>query len=571
MIYGVILAAGLSSRMGTYKPLLPIGDTVFIEKLIAQMQAAGAEKIIIVTGHCHAELEEKLRSEDVCFVFNENYESTQMLDSVKLALQKIQEINAEKVSELKAANAENVSGRKVLLSPADVVMSPQWVFDQLAQENADFAGPDYQGKGGHPVLIGSRLFDFILNYEGDGGLAGAIAASGAEVKKIPVDDPNVILDADTHEEYGKVLRAYKSSPESANRKSFTAGTGGRQNKNLSSSGQRSKQKHIFTVSCIALAAAILISILLGRYTVYPSGAWQVFLYDCFGIGNVPDPNLRLILANIRIPRVLLACMVGAALSAAGATYQGVLQNAIASPDILGASSGAAFGAALAILLRGNSFLIMVSAFAFSMLAVLLACLIARKSKGRRILLLVLAGMTVGALFTAGTSYLQLVADPASQLGEITYWLMGSLSGAKKSDLLFAGIPMLIGFLPLLLIRWRMNILSLGDDEARSLGVEPERLRMLTILCATLLTAAAVSVSGMIGWVGLVIPHLCRRIVGDDFRKLLPMATVAGATFLLIVDDLARNLLATEIPIGILTAVIGAPFFIFLLLKGGDGQ
>ena len=183
--------------------------------------------------------------------------------------------------------------------------------------------------------------------------------------------------------------------------------------------------------------------------------------------------------------------------------------------------------------------------------------------------LLLAGIMVGSLFSACTSYIKLVADPSNQLPQITYWLMGSLSGTRMHTVAFAAVCMAVGLTPLLLLRWRMNLLTLSPDEARAMGVHTDRLRLAVILCATVLTASAVSVSGMIGWVGLVIPHLSRRLVGNDCRRLLPMACLFGAAFLLLVDDLARTLAATEIPIGILTAFVGAPFFIYLMVKGGD--
>lgn len=181
--------------------------------------------------------------------------------------------------------------------------------------------------------------------------------------------------------------------------------------------------------------------------------------------------------------------------------------------------------------------------------------------------LILTGIMVSSLFSAATSLIKLVADPNSQLPAITYWLMGSLSGAKLSDLHLALIPMAIGLLPLLLLRWRLNVLTLGDDEARTMGINVRRLRLIVILCATLITASSVAVSGTIGWVGLVVPHLARMLLGSDYRRLMPASMLLGALFLLLVDSLARNLLQSEIPIGILTAFIGAPFFLFLIMRG----
>lgn len=312
---------------------------------------------------------------------------------------------------------------------------------------------------------------------------------------------------------------------------------------------------------VLLAVSVPASFLLGRY--------PVSLPELFGAGGAAGRKAANVILNIRLPRILLSMMVGAALAAAGAAYQGVFQNPMASPDILGASSGAAFGAALAILQDAGSACVTGSAFFFGLLTVCLTFYVSERGQGKKVLLLILSGMMVSSLFNAGTSYLKLAADPDSQLQEITYWLMGSFAGAQKKDLLFAGIPMLAGAVPLFLLRFRLNILTLGDEEARTLGVDAGRTRLLVIFCSTLLTAAAVSVTGMIGWVGLVIPHLCRRLVGNNYQYLLPASFLGGAVFLLLADSAARNLLATEIPIGILTAFIGAPFFMVLLTRRGD--
>ena len=227
------------------------------------------------------------------------------------------------------------------------------------------------------------------------------------------------------------------------------------------------------------------------------------------------------------------------------------------------------GAALAILLGQGSVMTTIFAFCFSLLTVVLVYLIGSRTRGSRVVSILLAGIMVGSLFSAGTSYIKLVADPANQLPQITYWLMGSLSGTRLKTVGFAAACMAVGLVPLLLLRWRMNLLTLSPDEARSMGVNTDRIRLAVILCATVLTAASVSVSGMIGWVGLVIPHLSRRIVGNDCRYLLPMSMVFGAGFLLLVDDLARCLTAVEIPIGILTAFVGAPFFVYLMVRRED--
>ena len=273
--------------------------------------------------------------------------------------------------------------------------------------------------------------------------------------------------------------------------------------------------------------------------------------------------------NIRMPRILLSVLVGGCLAAAGAAYQGVFQNPMASPDILGASAGAGFGAALAILLNFSRLGITLSAFASSLLTVVLVFTVSRHAKGDRVLGLVLAGIMVSSLFQAGTSFVKLVADPGNKLPQITYWLMGSLSGAHWGDFAFVILPVFLGLVPMMLLRWQLNVITMGDDEARAMGVNPQRIRLWIAVCSTLVTASAVSVSGMIGWVGLVIPHMMRRLVGSDYRWLMPASILGGGLFLLIVDNVSRNAAASGIPIGILTAFIGAPFFLWLITGKGD--
>jgi len=320
----------------------------------------------------------------------------------------------------------------------------------------------------------------------------------------------------------------------------------------------------------ALAAGLVVSFAIGRYPVSARELFGIVFSKAFPIEPFWTARMETVLFNVRMPRILLACMVGCCLSAAGAAYQGIFQNPMAAPDVLGASAGAAFGAALAILLNLGGRMVTALAFLFSLLTVLLVWLVSRRAKGKRVLGLVLSGIMVSSLFSAGTSFIKLVADPSNQLPAITYWLMGSLAGAKQKDVAFALIPMALGLIPLLLFRWRINILTLGDDEARTMGVNAHAVRLVVIVSATLITAASVAVSGTIGFVGLVIPHLSRRLVGNNYRHLMPASMLFGALFLLMVDNVSRNLLATEIPLGILTAFIGAPFFLSLIMKGGEG-
>lgn len=319
----------------------------------------------------------------------------------------------------------------------------------------------------------------------------------------------------------------------------------------------------------ALLALFLLSFVVGRYGVPLGQVVRILLSGVLPLEQTWTDNMAIAVLNVRLPRILLACLVGCGLSAAGTGYQTVFQNPMAAPDILGASSGACFGAALAILTGQSAVMITVFAFLASLLSVALVYLVGNHTRGNRVVNLLLVGIMVGSLFSACTSYIKLVADPTNQLPQITYWLMGSLSGTRMGTVRFAAVCMAVGLVPLLLLRWRMNLLTLSPDEARAMGVHTDRLRLAVILSSTVLTAAAVSVSGMIGWVGLVIPHLSRRIVGSDCRRLMPMSCLFGAAFLLLVDNMARCLTATEIPIGILTAFVGAPFFIYLMVKGGD--
>ena len=327
---------------------------------------------------------------------------------------------------------------------------------------------------------------------------------------------------------------------------------------------------------VLTAAVFFASFLLGRYAV-PAGQTARLLADRL-LSGLSFGRLHLsptwtaeeasVVIRIRLPRILSAALIGAALSAAGASYQAMFRNPMVSPDLLGASTGACFGAALAILLGAGYAVITASSFAFGLAAVALTYLVGRLSRMRSNLAMVLAGVMVGSLFSAGTSFIKLVADTTEQLPAITYWLMGALTAVRLSDLHFAMIPILLGLIPLLLLRWRLNLLTVSEAEARSMGVNTRLLRLAVIVCATLATAASVSISGMIGWVGLVIPHICRLLVGQDTRRLLPCSMLLGASFLMLVDDVARCATAGEIPLGILTAFIGAPLFLYLIVKGG---
>jgi iron complex transport system permease protein len=284
-----------------------------------------------------------------------------------------------------------------------------------------------------------------------------------------------------------------------------------------------------------------------------------------------DRQAEIVIWNIRMPRVLAAMLVGAALAAAGASYQIMFRNPLVSPDILGVSSGAALGAVCGIFLSLPVIAIQGFAFAGGLLAVALVSAIASAVRGMdTTLVLVLTGVVMGALAGAATSLLKVMADPYDQLPAITFWLLGSLARITSGDLLPVIPAVVVGLIPLVLLRWRINVLSLGDDEARALGVDAGRLRLIVIAAATLITASVVAIAGVVGWVGLIIPHIARMLVGPSFAVLLPVSAVIGAGYLLLVDTLSRTLATVEIPLGILTAVIGAPFFLWLLARGRRG-
>ena len=324
----------------------------------------------------------------------------------------------------------------------------------------------------------------------------------------------------------------------------------------------------FAVLGAVFLAVLLGSLLVGRYALSPGQLVQMLWTRITGgAADWPISDDKVVFA-VRLPRVAAAALVGAALAGSGAAYQGMFRNPMVSPDILGASTGAGFGAAVAILLGAGYFGISAAAFCCGLLAVAAAWLVSRLSKADQAVSLILAGMMISSLFSAGTSFVKLVADTQQQLPAITYWLMGSLSSIKDKDVVFLAIPVALGMIPLFFLRWRMNLLTVGEEEAQSMGVNTRRLRGAVIVCATLLTSASVAVSGMIGWVGLVIPHFCRMLFGYDYRRLIPAGALFGAAFLLAVDDIARLVTTGELPLGILTAFVGAPLFLYLIATGG---
>jgi iron complex transport system permease protein len=320
----------------------------------------------------------------------------------------------------------------------------------------------------------------------------------------------------------------------------------------------------YAVSLVALAALTALALAVGRYPVSLGEIFTLLGAKLTGGTSALPANVETVILQVRGPRVLAALLVGAALSAAGTAYQGMFRNPLVSPDILGVSSGAALGAALAIFLSLSMYFIQLFAFAGGLAAVGLVYGVGARMRGHDPLLaLVLTGVVIGTLLGSAIALLKYVADPYNQLPAITYWLLGSLASVTPGDLACAAPFALLGLVPMLLLRWRMNLLALPDDEARALGVNTVRMRALVIAAATLMTATAVALSGVIGWVGLLIPHAARLLVGPDFGRLLPLAMLLGAGFLLAVDTLGRTLAAIEIPPGVLTAMIGTPFFLWL--------
>lgn len=325
---------------------------------------------------------------------------------------------------------------------------------------------------------------------------------------------------------------------------------------------------------ILLVAAFLISFTVGRYSISLKQLMEIFYFKILGVTytGINSDMVDTVIFKVRLPRIIAAILVGAALSVSGASFQGLFKNPMVSADILGASAGAGFGAAVALLLSFNTAGVQLLSFAFGLGAVALTYAISTKiGRGSSpILVLVLTGMVVTALFTSVISLTKYVADPDGKLPVITFWLMGGLSSITVANLKMLIPPVILSLIPLLLLRWRMNIFSFGEEEAQSLGINTARLRTIIIICSTILTASTVSVSGMVGWVGLVIPHLARMLVGPNYKILLPTSLLLGGIYLLVVDDFARCLFTMEIPLGILTSMIGAPFFIYLLLKGKGG-
>lgn len=321
----------------------------------------------------------------------------------------------------------------------------------------------------------------------------------------------------------------------------------------------------------ALFAAFVLSLCVGRIALPPTTVLAA-LGQGLGLSDGgADPRAMTIVWKLRMPRVLCAGAIGAALAMAGSAYQALFRNPLAAPDLLGVSAGAALGAVSAIVAGLPVLMIQGAAFLGGLGAVGAVVAVAMITRGHDpVLTLVLAGVALGALLGAGVALLKVLADPYNQLPAITFWLLGSLTGATLADLRGALPPVAAALGTLWLLRWRINVLSLGEEEARALGVAPGPLRLAVIAVATLSTAAAVAMAGIVGWVGLLVPHAARLLVGPDFRRLLPVAAAGGAAFLIVADTLARSVAAIEVPLGVVTAVVGAPVFLWLLSRSARG-
>ncbi|MDH6232372.1 iron complex transport system permease protein [Mesorhizobium soli] len=337
------------------------------------------------------------------------------------------------------------------------------------------------------------------------------------------------------------------------------------------SGPKRRALPAMALPALALVVLVLVSLAIGKYDVSPGEVATVIAAKITGAQSGLSATVETMVWHVRLPRVLAGLLIGAALSAAGAVYQGLFRNPLVSPDILGVSAGASLGAVAGIFLSLPVIAIQGLSFLGGLGAVALVYSIGFVARGRDpTLTLVLAGVAVGALLGACISLLKVLADPYNQLPAITFWLLGSLASITQGDLLSILPAMVLGLLPMVLLRWRMNLMSLDDEEARALGVETGRYRWIFIASATLLTASAVSVSGVVGWIGLLVPHVARMLVGPDFSRLLPASLMLGAAYLIGVDTLARSIAAIEVPLGILTAAIGAPFFLYILITARRG-
>ncbi len=309
-----------------------------------------------------------------------------------------------------------------------------------------------------------------------------------------------------------------------------------------------------------------VSLFLGPYKITPVMTIKIFLNETFHIFDLKDIPEKAIIMDIRLPRILLAGVVGAGLSGSGVVLQGIFRNPLVDPFILGISAGAAFGCAITVGFFPN-WSVQFNAFIFGLIAVGLAYAIARTQGEISRLPLILSGVIVSAFFQALVSIVKFLVDP-HKLQAIVFWLMGSFSLSDWRIFKIAFLGVSIGLLPVFLMRWRLNVLSLSEEEAKSLGVNVKRDRLIFIVFSTLAVATATSVCGIIGWVGLMVPHLVRMMIGPDHRILFPLSLTTGASYMILADTISRSITSFDIPVGIITALTGAPFFLYLMKKGG---
>ncbi|MBQ0041069.1 MAG: iron ABC transporter permease [Clostridiales bacterium] len=340
----------------------------------------------------------------------------------------------------------------------------------------------------------------------------------------------------------------------------------KQSKQNFSNNYRKKQGLVSWALFFLLLGLILVCLCVGKYSITPGDCIKIIFGKLTGAESSWTMMDEKLLLGVRLPRVIASVLVGAALSLSGVVYQGIFKNPLVSPDFLGVSSGACIGAALAILLAMPSGLVQVFAFIGGLIAVSLTLLIPSFMRSNSNIMLVLSGIIVSGAMTSILGFIKYIADPETQLAAITYWQLGSFAYVGNHDILVV-LPLgIIATVILIAMAWWINILSLGEQEAKSLGANVSLLRGICIVCSTVLTAGAVCISGTIGWVGLVVPHFGRMLIGSDNRKLLPACCIIGGIFMLLVDTVTRIIGPAEMPVSILTGIIGAPFFAWLLYR-----
>ena len=329
---------------------------------------------------------------------------------------------------------------------------------------------------------------------------------------------------------------------------------------------RARYRSVVVIAVVLLVLAFLTALSVGRYSIPFGTTIQALANKWFGLGTSPDNMTNAVIFTLRLPRSVAAVLIGGALALSGACYQSIFKNPLVSPDLLGVSTGACVGAATAILMNLGPFYIQLFAFIAGTLTVLATTSIPKLIHNESTMVLVLSGVIMSSLMGSIMSIIKVLADTDTQLAEITYWTMGSLSAISLTDIASVLITIVVPAAVIIIMRFRLNVMALGDREAKTLGINLQRTRMVFIICATLLTASCVCLAGSIGWVGLVIPHVARLIVGADNKRMLPVAMLFGSVFMLIIDTLCRTLSSADLKISILTGIIGAPFFFFILVK-----